>query len=105
VLLRDRAGEHERDARRIAAACEALGATAPILRAAGDGPALVRLARLLSFVDFTSVYLGLALGVDPTPIDTIGRIKAALATGTATARESQAPGHEAAPSGSPTVPR
>jgi glucose/mannose-6-phosphate isomerase len=86
VLLRDRAGEHERDARRIAAACGALGVTDPIQRAGGAGPPLVRLARLLSFVDFTSVYLGLALGVDPTPIDTIGRIKAALATRATPAR-------------------
>ncbi len=86
VLLRDLAGEHERDALRIAAACEALGVTAPIQRAAGAGPPLVRLARLLSFVDFTSVYLGLALGVDPTPIDVIGRIKAALATRATPAR-------------------
>jgi len=86
VLLRDRAGEHERDARRIIAACEALGVSAPILRAAGEGAPLVRLARLLAFVDFTSVYLGLAMGVDPTPIDTIGRIKAALANGAAPAR-------------------
>jgi glucose/mannose-6-phosphate isomerase len=83
VLLRDRAGEHERDARRIAAACEALGVPAPVLREAGEGPPLARLARLTSFVDFTSVYLGLATGVDPTPIDTIGRIKAALASGAA----------------------
>ena len=28
-----------------------------------------------------SVYLGLGLGVDPTPIETIFRLKAALATG------------------------
>jgi glucose/mannose-6-phosphate isomerase len=86
VLLRDRAGEHERDARRIAAACEALGVRAPVQRSAGEGPPLVRLARLLHFVDFTSVYLGLAMGVDPTPIDTIARIKAALANGAAPAR-------------------
>jgi glucose/mannose-6-phosphate isomerase len=83
VLLRDPAGEHERDARRIAAACEALGVTDPVLRSAGEGPPLVRLARLVSFVDFTSVYLGLAMGVDPTPIDTIGRIKAVMASGAA----------------------
>jgi glucose/mannose-6-phosphate isomerase len=79
VLLRDPAGEHQRDARRIAAACEALGVTSPVVRTAGEGPPLVRLARLLSFVDFASVYLGLAIGVDPTPIDAIDRIKAALA--------------------------
>jgi hypothetical protein len=41
----------------------------------------VRLARLLAFVDHLSVYLGLCRGVDPTPIETIFRLKAALATG------------------------
>jgi glucose/mannose-6-phosphate isomerase len=88
VLLRDRVGEHERDGRRIAAACEALGAAAPVVRVAGEGPPLVRLARLLEFVDFTSVYLGLARGVDPTPIETILKIKAALAGGAAPATRS-----------------
>ncbi|HEX8927503.1 MAG TPA: SIS domain-containing protein, partial [Actinomycetota bacterium] len=81
VLLRDRPGEHERDARRVIAACEALEVDNPILRNAGSGPPLVRLARLMAFVDHLSVYLGLARGVDPTPIDTITRLKTALATG------------------------
>jgi glucose/mannose-6-phosphate isomerase len=81
VMLRDRVGEHERDARRVIAACEALDVSRPILREAGEGPPLVRLARLMVFVDHASVYLGLGLGVDPTPIETIFRLKAALATG------------------------
>jgi glucose/mannose-6-phosphate isomerase len=81
VLLRDRSGEHERDARRVIAACEALGVDSPILRNAGSGPPLVRLARLMAFVDHASVYLGLARGVDPTPIDTIFRLKDMLAAG------------------------
>jgi glucose/mannose-6-phosphate isomerase len=81
VLLRDRSGEHERDARRLIAACEALDVDSPILRNAGSGLPLVRLARLMAYVDHLSVYLGLARGVDPTPIDTIFRLKAALATG------------------------
>ena len=81
VLLRDRSGEHERDPRRVIAACEALDVSSPILRNAGSGPPLVRLARLLAFVDHLSVYLGLCRGVDPTPIETIFRLKAALATG------------------------
>ncbi len=81
VLLRDRVGEHERDARRVIAAREALDVSNPILREAGEGPPLVRLARLLAFVDHASVYLGLGRGVDPTPIETIFRLKAALATG------------------------
>ena len=96
VLLRDRAGEHERDARRIAAACGALGVT-PIVREAGEGPPLVRLARLLALVDFTSVYLGLARGVDPTPIETIFKIKAALATGAASAGASEGRNSEVRP--------
>ena len=81
VLLRDRAGEHERDARRVVAACEALGVSSPVAREAGEGPPLVRFARLVSFIDYLSVYLGLARGVDPTPIETIYKLKAALATG------------------------
>lgn len=81
VLLRDRSGEHERDARRVIAACEALDVASPILRNAGSGPPLMRLARLTAYVDHLSVYLGLARGVDPTPIETIFRLKAALAAG------------------------
>jgi glucose/mannose-6-phosphate isomerase len=79
VLLRDTIGEHERDDRRVTAAREALEVASPVIREAGDGPPLVRLARLMAFVDYTSVYLGLAGGVDPTPIDAIFRLKAALA--------------------------
>jgi glucose/mannose-6-phosphate isomerase len=79
VLLRDEAGEHERDGRRIAAALEALEVADPVVRLAGEGPDLVRLARLTAFTDFTSVYLAVARGVDPTPIRTIDRVKAALA--------------------------
>jgi glucose/mannose-6-phosphate isomerase len=78
VLLRDEAGEHERDGRRIAAALEALGVDDPVVRRAGEGDALVRLARLTAFTDFTSTYLAIARGVDPTPIRTLDRIKAAL---------------------------
>jgi glucose/mannose-6-phosphate isomerase len=79
VLLRDEAGEHERDGRRVAAALEALGVVDPVVRRTGEGPDLVRLARLTAFADFTSVYLAVARGVDPTPIRTIDRVKAALA--------------------------
>jgi glucose/mannose-6-phosphate isomerase len=86
VLLRDQAGEHERDGRRIAAVCEALGIGDPIVRLAGDGPALARLARLTAFTDFASAYLAVARGVDPTPIRTIERVKAVLAAGAGAAR-------------------
>jgi glucose/mannose-6-phosphate isomerase len=86
VLLRDQAGEHERDGRRIAAVCEALGIGDPIVRLAGDGPALARLARSTAFTDFASAYLAVARGVDPTPIRTIERVKAVLAAGAGAAR-------------------
>ena len=78
VLLRDEAGEHQRDGRRIAAALEALGIDDPVVRRAGEGPELVRLARLTAFTDYASTYLAIARGVDPTPIRTLDRIKAAL---------------------------
>ena len=78
VVLRDQAGEHERDGRRLAAAMEAVGAD-PVVCRAGDGPPLARLARLVAFADYTSTYLALAGGVDPTPVRSIDRLKAALA--------------------------
>jgi glucose/mannose-6-phosphate isomerase len=81
VLLRDVGGEHERDARRIDAALAALGVADPIVRLAGDGPPLARLARLVAFADFASTYLAFARGVDPTPVRTIDLVKAALAGG------------------------
>jgi glucose/mannose-6-phosphate isomerase len=78
ALLRDEAGEHPRDGLRIAAALEALGVDDPVVRRAGQGDPLVRLARLTAFTDFTATYLAVARGVDPTPIRTLDRIKAAL---------------------------
>jgi glucose/mannose-6-phosphate isomerase len=77
VLLRDEPGEHDRDGRRIQAVLAAIGAD-PVVRPAGKGPALARLARLTAFADFTSTYLGIARGVDPTPIRTLDQVKAAL---------------------------
>jgi glucose/mannose-6-phosphate isomerase len=78
VLLRDQAGEHDRDGRRIEAVLAALKVGDPIRRDAGPGPDLARLARLTAFADFTSTYLGIARGVDPTPIHTLDQVKAAL---------------------------
>jgi glucose/mannose-6-phosphate isomerase len=78
VLLRDEPGEHDRDPRRIQAVLAALGVANPIQRTSGTGPALARLARLTAFADFTSTYLGIARGVDPTPIRTLDQVKAAL---------------------------
>jgi glucose/mannose-6-phosphate isomerase len=78
VLLRDEPGEHERDGRRVQAVLEALGIGDPLLRTAGSGPPLARLARLTAFADFTSTYLGIVSGVDPTPIRTLDQVKEAL---------------------------
>jgi hypothetical protein len=52
-----------------------------VTRLAGQGPPVVRLARLTAFIDFTTTYLGVARGVDPTPIRTLDEIKAAMAAG------------------------
>ncbi|HKE97800.1 MAG TPA: SIS domain-containing protein [Actinomycetes bacterium] len=90
VVLRDEPGEHPRDPHRLEAVLEAIGLDpagawdagapgAPVLRRAGTGPALVRLARLVVFADYTSVYLALARGVDPAGIATIERVKAGVA--------------------------
>jgi glucose/mannose-6-phosphate isomerase len=79
VLLRDEAGEHDRDGRRLQAVLAALGVRDPLLRMAGKGPDLARLARLTAYADFASTYLGIARGVDPTPIRTLDQVKAALA--------------------------
>lgn len=84
VLLRDLPGEHPRDAVRVDAVLSALGLSgpaAPLRRDAGDGPDLVRFARLVAFADYTSVYLGLARGVDPTAVRTIDHVKELVAAG------------------------
>jgi glucose/mannose-6-phosphate isomerase len=86
VLLRDQAGEHPRDGRRIQAVLEALRLGDPVVCHAGDGPDMARLARLAAYADFTSTYLGIARGVDPTPIRTLDQVKAALAADTPVAR-------------------
>jgi glucose/mannose-6-phosphate isomerase len=86
VLLRDEAGEHPRDGRRIQAVLEALAVDDPVVRLAGEGPAMARLARLTAFTDFTSTYLAVARGVDPTPIRTLDQVKAALSAKAGTPR-------------------
>lgn len=74
-------GEHEEIARRFPLSYE-------IVRASGVDNAEVRaagrstLARLMSLIivgDFTSVYVGLRRGHDPTPVDVLVRLKADLA--------------------------
>ena len=79
VLLRDEAGEHDRDGRRIEAVLRPpSGSPTRSSATPAKGPALARLARLTAFADFTSTYLGIARGVDPTPIRTLDQVKAAL---------------------------
>ena len=42
--------------------------------------ALARLVSLIALGDFVSAYVAIRRGVDPTPVDVITRLKAALAT-------------------------
>jgi glucose/mannose-6-phosphate isomerase len=46
---------------------------------AGGRSSLARLLGLIEVGDFASAYVGLRRGVDPTPVDVIGRLKTALA--------------------------
>jgi glucose/mannose-6-phosphate isomerase len=48
------------------------------LAAAGDHP-LERLASLVQLIDYATVYLGIALGYDPSPITAIQELKASIA--------------------------
>ena len=84
VLLRDEPAEHNRDPLRINAVLKALDIADPVVHTAGAGPDLARLARLTAFADYTSTYLGIARGVDPTPIRTLDQVKTDLAAETAT---------------------
>jgi glucose/mannose-6-phosphate isomerase len=80
VWLRDAAGEHPRDDRRAELLDELLAPQAAWrarLDARGSAP-LARLASLLVQADLASVYAAHARGVDPTPVASIARLKAAL---------------------------
>ena len=48
------------------------------LAATGDHP-LERLASLVQLIDYATVYLGIALGYDPSPITAIQELKASIA--------------------------
>jgi bifunctional phosphoglucose/phosphomannose isomerase len=80
VLLRD-THEHPQVARRrdeSAKLAAERGIEVSELTAVGDLP-LERLASLVQLIDYASVYLAVALGIDPTPIDVIQELKARIA--------------------------
>lgn len=80
LVVRDPAGEHERVASRVTPSLDAVEGhfawTTEIVST--SGPPLARTAELVMHADLISVYAALARGVDPTPIDAIDRLKAAL---------------------------
>lgn len=81
VLLRDAADEHPQVTRRAEVSkeiAEARGVRVTELAAEGTSR-LERLASLVGVIDYASVYLGLGLGIDPTPIVAIQDLKARIA--------------------------
>ncbi len=79
VLVRDDAGD-ERAARRADVSAEVAGQrgiAVSVLSAQGRS-AIERFASLVGLLDFASVYLGLANGIDPTSIAPIDELKAAM---------------------------
>jgi glucose/mannose-6-phosphate isomerase len=80
VLLRD-THEHPQVARRreeSARIAGERGIEVTELAAAGDQP-LERLASLVQLIDYASVYLAIANGIDPAPIAAIQELKARIA--------------------------
>jgi len=80
VLLHE-AGDHPRNALRsdfTRREVERGGAVACDVRGGGSGP-LGRTVSLVLMGDFVSVYLAALEGVDPTPVEPIGRLKRELA--------------------------
>jgi glucose/mannose-6-phosphate isomerase len=76
VILRDRQ-EHPQVARRCEVSAELAaqrGIEVSELAADGDTP-LQRLVSLVQLIDYATVYLGIAIGVDPGPIAVIGELK------------------------------
>jgi glucose/mannose-6-phosphate isomerase len=81
VLLRDPADEHPQVRRRAEVSREladARGIPVTELMAEGDSR-LERLAALVGPIDYATVYLALALGVDPTPVVAIQDLKDRIA--------------------------
>ena len=80
VLLRD-TQEHPQVSRRrevSAELAEQRGISVTQLAAAGAA-APERLASLIQLIDYATVYLGIAIGVDPGPIAVIGELKQRIA--------------------------
>jgi glucose/mannose-6-phosphate isomerase len=80
VVLRD-TEEHPQVARRRAVSVElarARGVRTTEIRAEGTHP-LERIATLIALADYATVYLAIALGVDPTPVAAIQDLKARIA--------------------------
>ena len=80
VLLRD-SHEHPQVARRreeSARLAAGRGIEVTELAAAGGGP-LERLASLVQLIDYATVYLAIAQGIDPGPVATIAELKARIA--------------------------
>ncbi|MGO9782443.1 MAG: SIS domain-containing protein [Streptosporangiaceae bacterium] len=76
VLLAD-SGEHPQVTRRRAASAELAaerGIRVSELTMAGQHP-LERFASVVQLIDYATVYLGIASGVDPTPIQIIQELK------------------------------
>ena len=74
-------GEHPDVASRFALSLEIAASSGALVHEvhARGSSALARLLTLVQVGDLVSTYLGLARGVDPTPIEAIARLKAALA--------------------------
>lgn len=80
VFLSD-ADDHDRVARRIELTrgeVQRSGSEARVVKSSGDS-LLARLVSLVLLGDFVSFYLAVLGGVDPTPVEPIDRLKAALA--------------------------
>jgi glucose/mannose-6-phosphate isomerase len=79
VMLADSQENPELAARRQA--CVRLAADRGVdvteLAAQGDHP-LQRLASLVQLIDYTTVYLGIALGFDPSPVTAVQELKAKI---------------------------
>jgi glucose/mannose-6-phosphate isomerase len=80
LVLRDTV-EHPQVVRRREVSVElarARGVSVTEITAEGDHP-LERIATLIALVDYATVYLAIALGVDPTPVSAIQELKARIA--------------------------